>query len=94
MRGLKRDWSRIVADQEASGKSVHEYCESLGVHPNTFYKKRKAQRGHPELVEIRPKAKGEAAPIILNFGQYSVAIGSGFDPQLLKSVLEVIGELE
>lgn len=93
MKRSRRDWSRVVADHAASGKSVQEYCQSEGIHPNTFYKNRKTQ-GHAELVEIRPRSNVESAAIVLNIGRYSMMIGSGFDPQLLKSVLEVIGELQ
>jgi len=60
MKRSRRDWSRVVADHAASGKTVQEYCESEGIHPNTFYKNRKTQ-GHAELVEIRPRSNVEGA---------------------------------
>jgi hypothetical protein len=92
MKRAKRNWPQLVEDQEASGQSVQEYCKSIGIHPNTFYKKRKV-REHQSLVEIRPPSSSEMTAIVVNLGHYSVAIRSGFDPQCLKAVLQVIGEL-
>jgi hypothetical protein len=93
MKKAKRDWSRIIAAQATSGKSVQEYCRGVGVHPNTFYKKRKVE-GHPAMVEIRPSWSRKVTSIVVNIRQYSVTVGSGFDPQCLKAVLQVIGELQ
>lgn len=89
MRTAKRDWPRIIEEQTESGKSVSEYCESLGIHPNTFYKMRRIER-QPAMVEVLPRASRKTAEIVVNVGQYSVAIQSGFDAECLKAVLEVI----
>lgn len=92
MKRPKRNWSPILENQETSGKSVHEYCESIGIHPNTFYKMRKVQ-AHPAMVEVRPQPGAKGSPIVVNLRQYAVAVRSGFDPQCLKVVLQVLGEL-
>ena len=92
MRTAKRDWPRIIEDQAASGKSVSGYCESLGIHPNTFYRMRRIEK-HPAMVEVLPRASRETSAIVVNVGQYSVAIRSGFDAECLKAVLEVVAGL-
>lgn len=93
MKRQNLDWRKIVEEQATSGKSIQEYCTDIGVHPNTFYRKRKAQEGSP-IVEIHPTPSIEISPLTVNVGKYSVAIRSGFDAVALKSVLEVLGELQ
>ena len=93
MRKERRDWPSIIQEQEASGISVPEYCKAKGIHPNTFYVKRKRQNGNG-LVEITPEPKGAMTPIFVQTKRYSLAIRNGFEPETLKAVLEVIGELE
>jgi len=31
------NWSELVIKQEASGKTVPDFCVDEGIHPNTFY---------------------------------------------------------
>jgi len=93
MKEQNRDWRQIVEEQAACGKSVQEYCKSIGVHPNTFYRKRKMQR-RLVMVEVRPAPSTEISPIIVSVGKYSVAIRTGFDAEALQAVLHVLGELQ
>jgi len=92
MNRQKRDWPRILEEQRKSGESVKEFCESRGIHPNTFYKKRKLHVQQP-LVEIPVTGAVEDTPIMVSVGRFSVSVRRGFDPGILSSVLEVIGEL-
>ena len=92
MMRRRGDWPEIIAEQPRSGKSVDEYCKSKGIHPNTFYRKRKLY-GRSAMVEILPLSNRESAAIVVSFGEYSVAIRKGFDAESLKSILRVIGEL-
>ena len=89
---MGRDWAGLVDEHRNSQESVKEFCESRGIHPNTFYKKRKLLQQR-RLVEI-PVAPSsvEDIPIVVRTGRYRVSIRRGFDRECLRSVLEVIGE--
>lgn len=93
MKRQKYDWSRVFREYEESGKSVREFCESKRIPRNTFYKNRKLRQIRP-LIEISGPSCLEITPIILKTRSYSLAIRSGFDPESLKSILQVIGKVE
>lgn len=93
MKEQNRDWRQIVEQQAASGKSIQEYCKGIGIHPNTFYRKRRAQK-RSGMIEIRPTPSTEISALIVSVGRYSVAIRGGFDAETLRSVLQVLGELQ
>jgi hypothetical protein len=93
MKRQRRDWKAIARDQAASGKSVNEYCKGMGIHPSTFYKGRKVQQRR-ELVEIAAPTMREIPPIILKTQRCSLVIRRGFDPESLRSILQVIGGVE
>ena len=92
MTRRKRDWPAVLHEQRKSGESVKEFCASRGIHPNTFYKKRKLHSKQP-LVEIPVTGTVEDTPIMVSVGRFSVSVLRGFDPEILKSVLEVVGDL-
>jgi len=92
MSNQKHEWPRLLAEHRKSGDSVKDFCRSRGIHPNTFYKKRKLHESGP-LVEIPVTPSVDVTPIEVNAGRYRVSIRSGFDRECLRSVLEVIGEL-
>jgi hypothetical protein len=93
MKRQKRDWVVLIEEQERSGESVKEFCKGKGIHPATFYKSRKSY-GKKSMVEIPAPVAMEINPLILKTGRYSLAIEHGFDPESLKSVLQVLGEIE
>jgi hypothetical protein len=93
MKRQKYDWNRTIQEYEESGKSVREFCEAKRIPRNTFYKNRKLHQIR-SLVEISGPACFEITPIILKTRSYSLAIRSGFDPESLKSILQVIGKVE
>jgi len=39
----KKQWQILLAEQQASGKSVAEFCRGKEIHPNLFYKKRETR---------------------------------------------------
>lgn len=93
MKRQKHDWKKLIEEHSGSGKSVTDFCAAKGIHPNSFYAKRKSCKKQV-LVEIPgPNAIG-TLPLVLKIGRYSLAIERGFDPGSLKSVLEVIGGIE
>ncbi len=94
MKRQKRDWAKIVEEQRKSGRPIKAFCELKGIHPNTFYMKRKLF-DRQELVEIsiHETAEVKIHPILIQSGSFSVHIHPGFDQDCLKSVLEVIGDI-
>lgn len=93
MRRSNRDWSEILEDQARSGKSVQKYCKEVGVHPTTFYRKRRLHASAP-MVEILPEPTQESHALVVRVGKYSVAVRRGFDAVALRSILQVLGELQ
>ena len=95
MKRKKRDWAAIIEDQEKQGIPIRDYCEAEGIHPTSFYKNRKIHKQR-SMVEIPAPARLSEGinPIVLRTGRYSLAIQTGFERDSVKSVLQVIGELE
>ena len=90
-RRVRLNWSEIIAEQEASGKSIKAFCMKKRIHPNTFYKKRKEIRNN-NFVEITIREeKGGEGPVILKYREYSVVLLPGFSKQTLRDLLSVTG---
>lgn len=93
MKRQTRNWKKLIEEHSASGKSVTDFCAAKGIHPNSFYTKRKSFKKQA-LVEIPGPSTIGTLPLVLRIGRYSLSIERGFDPGSLKSVLEVIGGIE
>lgn len=93
-------WRPVIREQEGSGLSVQAFCEKHGHVTHQFnYWKRKLQssRAEPRLVPIVPKrAVGTVRPssadsLTLEVGKARIVVRSGFDGNLLRELLEVLG---
>ncbi|MDC7124193.1 MAG: hypothetical protein PQJ46_01410 [Spirochaetales bacterium] len=98
MRKVIKNWKEIFEQHRQSGKSIPEFCNDIGIHPNTFYKHRKRFSGDAiavdsAVVEIKPEISAKTEPIVIQTKKFMISISEGFDETHLKSVLKVIGEL-
>lgn len=89
----KRDWKSLISEQEESGLSIDEFCESKGIHYTSFYKNRKKFQ-NSGFVEIKATMKSptlKTDPIILKIQDFSLEIPKNFDTITLKKILSVLG---
>jgi transposase-like protein len=90
-------WREQVAQQERSGLSVKQFCETHGVTEQSFYVWRKRLRKEPSLrfalVETTPgeqEPSGDASlELIFSKGE-RLRIGRAADLALLRRVVEVL----
>ena len=89
-------WSKLIAEQEASGQTVQEFCRERGRGKCSFYRwrKRLCEDGAVRFarVETRPTAgsRGEATlELVLTSGE-RLRISPGVDAATLQIVLEVV----
>ncbi len=93
------NWDQIFEQHRQSCKSIPEFCNEIGIHPNTFYKHRKrigiqGCPGDSAVVEVKPVFSSPAAQIVIETKKFKISITAGFNETQLKSVLQVIGGLE
>jgi transposase-like protein len=88
-------WSKLIAEQEASGKAVGPFCRERGVGEATFYQWRKRLRASKTVRFAVLEAKGGTADLVsglelvLSSGE-RLRIGKGVDAPTLRLVLDVI----
>lgn len=90
----KRDWKALISEQENSGLSIDEFCETKGIHYTSFYKNRKKfqEKGFVEVKPVVPKTtKLKTEPLILRYHEFTIEIPKGFDASSLKEVISTLG---
>jgi transposase-like protein len=97
MRKTRREyWSKLIAEQEASGRTVEEFCRERGRGKCSFYRWRKRLREDGAVrfarVETRPTegSRGEATLELVLISGERLRIGPGVDAATLQMVLEVV----
>ena len=96
MSETKREyWSKLIAEQQASGKAVRPFCAGRGIGEHSFYQWRKRLRENQTvrfaLLETRPASAGipPALELLLASGE-RLRIGNGVDAATLRLVLEAV----
>jgi hypothetical protein len=85
-------WSKLIAEQEASGTSVRTFCEQRGLGVYSFYTwRRRLQKKEPVKFALLKTVSVSAPPIelFLPSGE-RLCISSGADAATLRSVLEAL----
>ena len=91
----RNDWSRLIAEQEASGQSLRAFCEERGVKPNSFYRWRKRLRDSRPvrfaLLESKEEivARAPGLEVILTSGD-RLRIADGVDVATLRLVVDTL----
>jgi hypothetical protein len=91
----RTDWSRLIAEQEASGQSLRAFCDERGIKQNSFYRWRKRVRDNQSVrfallepkEEIATRASG--LEVILTSGE-RLRVANGVDAATLRLVLEML----
>ena len=96
MRDTRRkDWSRLITEQEASGQRVRVFCQERGIQQNSFYRWRKRLRENQPVRFALLEAKEEIAAgasgleLILASGEH-LRISNRVDAATLRLVLDTL----
>ena len=90
MTDQKREyWSKLIAEQEASGQTIRAFCEQHGIGDHCFYYWRKRlQKSEPvQFALLKTVASGAPLELILTSGE-QLRIGNGVDEATLRLVLD------
>jgi len=95
--GRRSHWFDIIEHQKISDKTITDYCRQNRINPSQFYKWRRrllAQQadagGFLELVPHTTKDSGDSGISIRMDGNLSIDINRGFDPLVLRNVVETL----
>jgi len=97
MQETRREyWSKLIAEQEASGQTVQEFCRERGRGKYSFYRWRKLLRenGAVRFARVETRQTAGSRPettleLVLTSGE-RLRIGPGVDAATLQMVLEVV----
>jgi transposase-like protein len=92
MTDEKREyWSKLIAEQEASGQTIQAFCQEHGVGDHCFYYWRKRLQKNEPVQFALLKTVASAAPLelILPNGE-QLRIPNGVDAATLRLVLDVV----
>ena len=90
----RRYWTKLIAEQEASGQKARPFCRERGIGEYSFYKwRRRLRRGDTvpfALLETAPAAipiEDSALELVLRNGE-RLRIAKGVDAATLRLVLD------
>jgi hypothetical protein len=85
-------WSKLIAEQEASGTSVRSFCKQRGLGVHSFYTwRRRLLKKKPVKFALLKTVSVSAPPIELFLpGGERLCISSGVDTATLRGVLEAL----
>jgi hypothetical protein len=92
----RRDWSKLIAEQEASGQKARPFCRERGIPEYSFYKWRRRLR-QADTVEFALLETGPAAvaipdsalELMLRNGE-RLRIANGVEAATLRLVLDAV----
>ena len=94
----REERERFLSAWKASGQPVKQFCREQGLNHYTFYGWLEAQRKKPTeptqaFVELKVNSEQsqDTPPLVIVCGPYRIELVRGFDRELLKTVLEVLG---
>ena len=97
MRETRRtDWSRLIGEQEATGRGVSGFCQERDIKKNSFYRWRKRLQENqpvrfallePKQEEVAARARG--LEVILASGE-RLRVFHGVDAATLRLVLDAV----
>ena len=92
----RRYWSKLIAEQEASGQKARRFCRERGIGEYSFYKWRRRLRQSDTvqfaLLETTPVAAAipdSALELVLRNGE-RLRIANGVDAATLRLVLDAV----
>lgn len=92
MSEQKREyWSKLIAEQEASGQSIRAFCKERGIGDHSFYcwRKRLGQSGRVQFTLLGTVANPVPLELLLANGE-RLRISNGVDATTLRLVLDAL----
>lgn len=91
----RKYWSRLIAEQEASGQKARPFCRERGIGEYAFYhwRKRLSEDQAVRFAVLETKAPNAATPAVLELVLSSgerLRIGPGVDAATLRLVLDAV----
>jgi hypothetical protein len=92
MADSKREhWSKLIAEQEASAKTIRAFCKERGISEQSVYSWRKRLRKTESVQFAVLNTVASAVPLELYLGNGErLRISNGVDAATLRLVLEVV----
>jgi transposase-like protein len=88
-------WSKLIAEQQASGQTVRPFCRERGIGEHSFYqwRKRLQENGTVRFALLETKTAPAEAPaaleLVLTSGE-RMRIRTGVDAATLRLVLDAV----
>jgi transposase-like protein len=88
-------WSKLIAEQEASGQKVRPFCRERSIGEHSFYQWRKRLSENPAVrfALLEPRRASAETPaaleLVLSRGE-RLRIGAGVDAATLRLVLDAV----
>ena len=87
-------WRQLFVDQQASGRSVTDWCALHDIALPTFYYWRKRvtdpAQSPPTPQWLALTSPVAHDPLLLHVGRVAIEVRAGFDPALLQDVLQLL----
>lgn len=89
-----RFWTELLSEQKVSGLSVPDFCRDRGVSIHSYRGWRarlnKESSSSGDWVTLKTQQSSKSSAITLHIGAVSLDVVPGFDPQLLRDVVDVL----
>jgi len=93
---LAEIWKQRLREYEQSGQNIATWCKHNNIRTNQFFywrRKLRTENKHDQA-QIKwiavPHNPAKASGINVTLGQIKIEITPGFDPKLLKEIIEVL----
>lgn len=85
-------WTKVIAEQAASGATVRAFCKQRGIGDHSFYLwRRRLRKAEPVQFALLKTVAGSGSPIELFLpGGERLCIANGADLATLRSVLDAL----
>jgi hypothetical protein len=85
-------WRKLIAEQEASGMTIHAFCKQRGLGHHSFYHWRKRlQKNEPVQFALLKTVGSSGAPLeVFLPGGERLCIPNGVDTTTLRGVLDAL----
>jgi hypothetical protein len=93
IRKTPAEWEAIIAEQQASGLSIPQFCSDKHIHPNVFYRKRKEMSTWTKaFIKLPVKICSDMAFETIRIGSITIevktSISDAFFVRLIRCAME------
>lgn len=95
-KNLAEIWEQRLKEFEQSGQTIVTWCKHNEIRTNQFFYWRRKLRLEKKQDESQikwiavPKNPAKTCGITITLGQIKIEITPGFDPELLREIIEVL----